>query len=594
MVIAKYTDNLYASEVYRELERQAVRKGQFKPSDTELVRLAAQQINQEQPEPTISAEASDDLVQDVARLAFAMRRKGFEAQADDIEQKLLLYKQAESALYNVTPESNMDFVHFSHRDGDVEIIEGSGELGTVETIDSLAKKIRDIAEKEPSGKAPGKSASLEELAALIKEAATEFANVYKKINEKIDAFPPINGIELTFSGKNFVTNAAARDLYAKLAKKDPALVLRAAEMYRWMLGQGFQDLIHSEFLAFIQKNLQNANPVRELADKLGKVEIQSLNGVSGYTFGDQEVYTLSDLKTKYPERDNSKLAPFNPSSIFIQQIRLSGTADEGTNNPVGWGFNQQKASDYAEKLRQAYYTNFSDPAYGAYFRDLNDANEKLKPLTKQMYSRIKGARIRDPGEVRDRFGTIDTDKALKPIFDSQKAINTALNSNEGKWTIAGLDALGYKEQADIIRKWGEEVLGTIFPEAQSKISGQEVEMVDVSPVYVKMDQAIRFWNETGGMSTNATVKNGAGRNIDEVNRLRKAITDVGMAGSARKPRKQLEEALAKNDYGSFQELLADLDKVIARAKADRDKAVYQREEGRVKRQVQEEGGTWRG
>lgn len=592
MVIAKYTDNLYASEVYRELERQAVRKGQFKPTDEELVKLAAQQINQEKPEPPLSAEPSDDLVQDVARLAYAMRRKGFVAQAEDLEQKLLLYKTAESALYNVTPESNMDFVHFSHRDGDVEIIEGSGELGTVETIDSLAKKIRDIAEKEPSGKAPGKSASLEELAALIKEAASEFANVYRTINEKIDAFPLISGLGLTFAGKNFVTDTAARDLYVKLAKKDVATVQRAAEMYRWMLSKGFRELTHPEFLAFIQKNLENANPVREVANKLG-VEIQSMNGVSGYTFGGKEVYTLSDLTAKYPERDNSKLAQFNPNSIYLQTLRLYGTADKGTNTPVGWMLNSQKASDYAERLRQAYYTNFSDPAYGAYFADLNKANELIKGLPGQMYNRVRGARVKDPGKVRDRFGAIDLDKALKPVFDSQKAINNALNSNEGKWTIAGLGALGYKEHADTIRKWGEEILTTTFPEAQTAISGKEVEVVDISPAFAKMDEAIRFWNETGRLTRDPNVKAGAGRNIDQVEALRTAISGVGLEGSARKSRDQLDKQLSANDYASFRELLADLDTVIERAKADRDKAVYQQEEARVKRQVQEEGGTWR-
>lgn len=38
MTISKYTDNLYQSEVYRELERQAVKKGFFKPTESELVK----------------------------------------------------------------------------------------------------------------------------------------------------------------------------------------------------------------------------------------------------------------------------------------------------------------------------------------------------------------------------------------------------------------------------------------------------------------------------------------------------------------------------------------------------------------------------
>jgi hypothetical protein len=175
MVFAKYTENLYESEVYRELERQAVRKGHFNPSPAEQVKIAAAQINKTRSaNQPVDAIPSDDLIQDIARLAFAMRRKGYVDHAEDLEKKLILYKQAESALYNVSPESNAALLQFSHRDGDVEIIEGAGEPGTIETIESIAKKIRQVAEKQPTGKLPGKgpskTASLTELAALVKDA----------------------------------------------------------------------------------------------------------------------------------------------------------------------------------------------------------------------------------------------------------------------------------------------------------------------------------------------------------------------------------------------------------------------------------------
>ena len=61
-----------------------------------------------------------------------MRRKGFVTQAEDLEQKLVMYKTAENALYNVTVETNADLIGFAHRDGDVNLIEGSGDLGTFE------------------------------------------------------------------------------------------------------------------------------------------------------------------------------------------------------------------------------------------------------------------------------------------------------------------------------------------------------------------------------------------------------------------------------------------------------------------------------
>jgi hypothetical protein len=167
MPIVKYTDNLYASEVYRELERQAVKKGSFKPTETELVKLAAQEVVQtQQINREVETDPSDDLIQDVARLAYAMRRKGFINQAEDLEQKLVIFKQAESSLYNVTPESNRDFLDFAHRDGDVNLIDGSGDFGTIETLQSVADKILAVTRKEPTGK-------LASLAAMITKEAQE-------------------------------------------------------------------------------------------------------------------------------------------------------------------------------------------------------------------------------------------------------------------------------------------------------------------------------------------------------------------------------------------------------------------------------------
>lgn len=164
--IAKYTKNLYASEVYRELERQAVRKGHFDLTPEEQVKLAAQEVNQHAKINTpISAEPSSDLVQDVARLAFAMRRKGFIVQAEELEDRLVIFKQAESALYNITNEKNKDFIDMAHPDGDFQV-DGFGELGAVETVESAAAKIRAVTEKNPTGKLAG----LSDIAALIKSA----------------------------------------------------------------------------------------------------------------------------------------------------------------------------------------------------------------------------------------------------------------------------------------------------------------------------------------------------------------------------------------------------------------------------------------
>src|SRR5690606_2960678 len=102
MVIQKYTNNLYLSEVYRELERQAVRKGHFDPTPEEMVKSAASKITQHNSvNQKIDPTPSGDLLQDISRLTYALRRKGFVSQAEDIEQKLITYKIAENEFYNV-------------------------------------------------------------------------------------------------------------------------------------------------------------------------------------------------------------------------------------------------------------------------------------------------------------------------------------------------------------------------------------------------------------------------------------------------------------------------------------------------------------
>ncbi|MFA5759156.1 MAG: hypothetical protein WC942_07370 [Clostridia bacterium] len=170
MKISKYTNNLYASEVYRELERHAVRKGHFEPSPEELITFAAEEISVEKKvNAPIDINPSDSLTQDIARLAYAMRRKGFIVQADELEDNLVIFKQAESELYNLNIEKSTDIVGFAHRDGDVNLIEGSGDLGTVETLQGIADKILAVTKKEPTGKLPDSKLAM--LAGhIIKEA----------------------------------------------------------------------------------------------------------------------------------------------------------------------------------------------------------------------------------------------------------------------------------------------------------------------------------------------------------------------------------------------------------------------------------------
>jgi hypothetical protein len=170
MTISKYSKNLYSSEVYRELERQAVRNGFFNPSEEDIVKNASK-IMIKTASDNSEIFQSEDLIQDIVLLTTSLRRKGLDKYADNIEDKLLIYKQAES-LYNLELDSNKDIEEFAHRDGDVQIVDG-GELGLVETTQSIAEKILAVVHKEPTGKLP-KGASVSDIAKLIKKAQNPF------------------------------------------------------------------------------------------------------------------------------------------------------------------------------------------------------------------------------------------------------------------------------------------------------------------------------------------------------------------------------------------------------------------------------------
>lgn len=163
MTIAKHSTHTFDSETFRALERHAVKRGFF---DSEIVKQAADKAQ----EAEVPLEATGDLLQDLCKLADGLRSKGFDKQADTLERNILIYKSAASNLYDVTGETGEKLLDFAHPDGDVTVV-GEGELAKVETPQSLAKKVREVAEKQPSGKAGSKTP-----AGLVRQAQ-EFAGL---------------------------------------------------------------------------------------------------------------------------------------------------------------------------------------------------------------------------------------------------------------------------------------------------------------------------------------------------------------------------------------------------------------------------------
>ena len=576
MKIIKFIEDLDSSEVYREFERQAFRKGfpETKTTEQDLVKTAALKLSQEnEANQKADLTPSDSLNQDIARLIIAMKLKGLVSQADDIEQNFVMFKQAENNLYNLNLDENGNILDFAHRDGDVNIIEGSGELGAIETPQSAAEKILAVVRKTPSGKAPSKEASLRVIASLIKDSQISgakesiMAPIYRKVNDKIDEFPNITGLNLSFTGQNFQTNRNSRLLYSSVTDIPDAVVKKAADMYRWMLARGFNKIDHTEFLNLIRNNMNDATPVREVATQL-RQEVNSLNGVSAYRAGPNgQLFT--DRKG-----DVSTLVQLNPRSIYIQVVRVYGVGDNLRYKHKGWQLNEQAAHAYAEKLRQAYYTIWSDPAYGKNWATLTAANAKVNQLPETLYHNVLNSKVQDPGDVTDEDGDVDSKKSLVPIYNSQRSIYNLLESEEGKQAVAALDYLSDIGLGKAVRAWSKR-MNDVYKRAEAKVVERAgTSMVDISPAVKKMRSAIGHLTKAVDiLPKKSDARREARERISTIEGLIGSLLSIGSRDNMSKSSDELRDILEENGYRDFNDLLTSLDEVEASAKSDKERAV---------------------
>ena len=163
---------------------------------------------------TLNLNPSENLLDNVLKLATGLRSQGFHKHADDLEKKFLQFKQAD-ALYETSKETGDDLVDQAHPKGSHKL-EGVEGDATVETITDIKKKIEEIANKQPTGK----QASSKKLATSIDiinavktvfaapndlEKAKEFATQARQL---VDNITRMTSEELTFSISGSVGLAA--------------------------------------------------------------------------------------------------------------------------------------------------------------------------------------------------------------------------------------------------------------------------------------------------------------------------------------------------------------------------------------------------
>lgn len=132
------------SPVMRELARQAIKKDSLKPTVEEMVKQASAVVSPYQ--------ASGDVFSDIIELAKGLRHRGYLKQANELENKLFICKQAEAHLYRAIDEDGEDIINAAHPDGEQRVSDAQDGNGIVETVLTNHKKILDVVNKKPTGK----------------------------------------------------------------------------------------------------------------------------------------------------------------------------------------------------------------------------------------------------------------------------------------------------------------------------------------------------------------------------------------------------------------------------------------------------------
>lgn len=130
------------SEIFSEFKKVAEEKGLSSSVDKAVERLQAEK----------ELNPSFDLMQDFYKLTAGLKNAGYVKEAEELETKFFLYKNAQTHLYRVHDEDGDDILEFAHPDGDAKVENAKNNYGDVETLISQHQKTVEVAHKSPTGK----------------------------------------------------------------------------------------------------------------------------------------------------------------------------------------------------------------------------------------------------------------------------------------------------------------------------------------------------------------------------------------------------------------------------------------------------------
>lgn len=155
---------LSESVVMREFEKVAISKNMVKISEPTITKEAS---------ASASYQPSNNLIDDMLKLAIGLRGRGFEKDASSLEEKVLNYKLAETHLYRAIDEDAEDMLEFAHPKKNKIQFDAQNGDGEVEDTLSQHKKIIDIVNKQSKKVAFEVLAETADILGLKKKAAAD-------------------------------------------------------------------------------------------------------------------------------------------------------------------------------------------------------------------------------------------------------------------------------------------------------------------------------------------------------------------------------------------------------------------------------------
>lgn len=272
------------SAVMRSLERMAREKG-LVPDEPARIKTASA--------PDLDFPEGSTLMENILKLCAGLRHAGFEKHAQEVEEKFLAFKQAQT-LYETSSEKGEDLVDAAHPKGSHKLEDVAGDdLAVVETIIDQHLKHLKMIDKTPTGKLANNNQILSAVKTVLAQDAgvglskpsvdkiygltgkmSEMFNsmqFFSWENDTIVAFNRMNDHINKMLGKKLVNPASiARaivlidDLKANLGK-ETALGMQTTAAKNMMfyvnsLKNFFEDTVKEEY-----ESLKNAKPAETAA-----------------------------------------------------------------------------------------------------------------------------------------------------------------------------------------------------------------------------------------------------------------------------------------------------------------------------------------